>query len=465
MFSVETYQERRNQLIQHLRGESGLLVFIGNELCPMNYTDNTFPFRQDSSFLYFFGLDIPSLVVVIDLDDGTQTLFGNDLTVENVVWMGYQPTMQSRAEMCGISKTASLEQFSKAIQKAQSQKRSIHFLPQYQSQNRIKLCQVLDISTTAVDKLVSEQFTRAVIAMRSVKSHEEIEQIEQAMQVTQKMHCLAMQITRSGMTENQVVAVMMQEVLHHNCRMAFPVIFTRHGEILHNHFSANMLKKGDLVINDSGVENPMHYASDITRTIPVSGRFSPQQKPFYDLVLNVLNHSIEKIAPAVPFKDIHLHACRILTEGLIELGLMKGNPDDAVQQGAHALFFQCGLGHMMGLDVHDMEGLNENWVGYTDFLQRSKQFGLRSLRLGKKLEAGYVVTVEPGIYFIQPLIQQWQQENKCADFICYDKLGQYLNFGGIRIEDNILVTEDGYQLLSADIPKTINDVENQCLQD
>jgi Xaa-Pro aminopeptidase len=462
MFSVETYQQRQTQLIQHLKGESGLLVFMGNELCPMNYPDNTFPFRQDSSFLYFFGLDIPSLATVIDLDDGTQTLFGNNLMVEEVVWMGYQPTMQSRAEMCGISKTASLEQFSETIQKAQQQGRSVHFLPQYQSQNRIKLDHMFGCSTTAVDDFVSEPFTRAVIAMRSIKSTEEIEQIEQALQVTQKMHCLAMQITRPGMTENQMVAAMMQKVLQQNCRMAFPVIFTRHGEILHNHFSANKLKEGDLVINDSGVESPMHYASDITRTIPVSDRFSSRQKPFYDLVLNALNHSIEKIAPAVPFKDIHLHACRILTEGLIELGLMKGNPDDAVQQGAHALFFPCGLGHMMGLDVHDMEGLCEDWVGYTKNIQRSNQFGLRSLRLAKELESGFVLTVEPGIYFIRPLIEQWHQQNKYLDFICYDKLEDYMDFGGIRIEDNIYVTDDGYRLLSGGIPKTIEDVEALC---
>jgi Xaa-Pro aminopeptidase len=289
-------------------------------------------------------------------------------------------------------------------------------------------------------------------------------QIEEAMQVTGKMHCLAMSMTQPGMTENEVVAAMMQTVLDQNCRMAFPVIFTRHGEILHNHFSANRIEEHDLVINDSGAESPMHYAADITRTIPASGRFTPEQKPFYELVLDALNQAVEKIAPAVSFRDIHLHACKVLTKGLVELGLMKGNPDDAVKQGAHALFFQCGLGHMMGLDVHDMEGLNETWVGYSDSIKRSDQFGLRSLRLAKELEAGYVVTVEPGIYFIPPLIEQWQQQNKCADFICYDKLKQYLHFGGIRIEDDVLVTQSGYKLLSGNIPKTIEDIENLCSQ-
>ena len=464
MFSAEIYQERRNQLIQRIQDKSGLLVFMGNEYCPMNYTDNTFPFRQDSSFLYYFGLDMASLAAIIDLDSGTETLYGDDLTVEDIVWMGHQPVMQERAQTCGISQTDSLEQFSQVIQKAHRKQRPIHFLPQYQSQNRIKLARMLNCSDIAIDELVSEPFTRAVIAMRSIKSAEEIMQIEEAMQVTGKMHCLAMSMTQPGMTENEVVAAMMQTVLDQNCRMAFPVIFTRHGEILHNHFSANRIEEHDLVINDSGAENPMHYAADITRTIPASGRFTPEQKPFYELVLDALNQAVEKIAPAVSFRDIHLHACKVLTKGLVELGLMKGNPDDAVKQGAHALFFQCGLGHMMGLDVHDMEGLNETWVGYSDSIKRSDQFGLRSLRLAKELEAGYVVTVEPGIYFIPPLIEQWQQQNKCADFICYDKLKQYLHFGGIRIEDDVLVTQSGYKLLSGNIPKTIEDIENLCSQ-
>lgn len=464
MFSLQTYDNRRKELMRRLTDQTGLLVFTGNELCPMNYAGNPFPFRQDSSFLYYFGLDVPSLAAIMDLDNRTETLYGDDLSVEEIVWMGCQPGMQARAESCGISQTASLQQFTLVIQKAQQQGRHIHCLPQYQPQNRMKLAQILACSPESVDAFISEPFTRAVIAMRSVKSAQEIEQIEHALETTQKMHRIAMRLTHPGMTENQVVAVMQQEVLRRNCRMAFPVILTRHGEILHNHYSTNVLYEGDLVINDSGAESPMHYAADITRTIPVSGKFTGRQKAIYTIVLNALNRSIEKIASNIAFKDLHLNACRLLTEGLTEMGLMKGNPEDAVQRGAHALFFPCGLGHMMGLDVHDMEGLGEDWVGYTESIKRSEQFGLSSLRLAKQLQPGFVLTVEPGIYFIRPLIEQWHQQNKHVDFICYDKLEDYMNFGGIRIEDNVCVTEEGYRLLSGEIPKTIEDVECICSQ-
>lgn len=459
MFSPQTYSDRRKKLIQRLAGQSGLLVFMGNELCPMNYTDNTFPFRQDSSFLYCFGLDSPSLAAVIDLDSAEETLYGNDLTVEEIVWMGHLPGIREMAQWCEVANTGSREQFFERIRDARRQGRSIHLLPQYQPQNKLLLSELLNVPPSALNGLISEPFTRAVIAMRSVKSPEEVEQIEQAVRVTRAMHEQAMRVTKPGLTESQVAAELERVVLSNHCRMAFPLIFTSRGEILHNHFTARVLNAGDLVIHDSGAQTPMGYAGDITRTIPVGGRFTPRQKAVYQLVRHALARSIEKVAPGVEFKSIHLHACRLLAEGLKDLGLMKGDPAQAVEQGAHALFFPCGLGHMMGLDVHDMEGLNENWVGYTETLRRSEQFGLRSLRLAKALEPGFVVTVEPGVYFIPPLIDQWQQQNRFTDFICYNEVRKYLDFGGVRIEDDVLVTPEGYRILSADILKTCDQVE------
>lgn len=460
MFSASTYRQRRQELVGRMSGQTGLLVFLGNELCPMNYADNTFPFRQDSSFLYYFGLDSPSLAAVIDLDEAEETLYGNDLTVEEIVWMGHQPSVRDMAQRCAVARAGSREQFFERVCAARQQGRAVHLLPLYHPQNKLCLSELLKLSASALDGYVSEPFARAVIAMRSFKSAEEIEQIEQAVQVTGLMHERAMQVTRPGRTENQVAAQLEQVVLSHHCRMAFPLIFTSRGEILHNHFTGRTLKEGDLVIHDSGAENPMRYAGDITRTLPVGGRFSPRQKAIYDLVLKALNRSIEMVAPGVEFREVHLNACRILAAGLRDMGLMKGDPAEAVAQGAHALFFPCGLGHMMGLDVHDMEGLSEDWVGYTETLQRSGQFGLRSLRLAKALEPGFVVTVEPGIYFIPPLIEQWHQQNRLADFIRYDEVEKYVDFGGIRIEDDVLVTPEGHRLLSGNIPKTSETVES-----
>ncbi|HDS84947.1 MAG TPA: aminopeptidase P family protein [Phycisphaerales bacterium] len=459
MFSAETYSQRRQTLRRRLAGQSGLLVFPGNELCPMNYADNPFPFRQDSTFLYYFGLDVPSLAAVMDLDAGTETVYGDDPTVEQVVWTGPRPALAERAARCGLTQTARREAFGQTVRNACRQGRPVHLLPPYQAQHLLALSELLEVPCAQVRRYVSEPFARAVIAMRSIKSEEEIEQIRQAIETTRQMHLAAMKTTAIGRTENEVVAAMEQVVIAHHGRMAFPVIYTIHGQFLHNHYGTNSLADGDLVINDSGAENAMHYAADITRTLPVSGRFTPRQREIYELVLSALNQSLEAVAPGVLFRDIHLAACRILAEGLKSLGLMKGNVEDAVACGAHALFFPCGLGHMLGLDVHDMEGLNEEWVGYTDTIQRSEQFGLRSLRLAKTLEPGFVLTVEPGVYFIPALIEHWEKTRQLTDYINYNKVREYLDFGGIRIEDNVLVTSNGANVLSDTIPKTVQEVE------
>ena len=425
----------------------------------MNYPDNPYPFRQDSSFLYFFGLDSPNLAAVMDVDEATDCIFGNDLTIDQVVWMGPQPSLKDRCDSVGISETAPLSQLQTLVQKAVNQNRRIHFLPQYRAENILQIKELLPIEP-------SQALIRAVVAQRSTKTEEEIQQIEAALEISYRMHTMAMKMSKPGVFEREVAGVMEGIALSQGGRLAFPTIFSIHGETLHNHYYGNMMRAGDIVVSDCGAESPLHYASDITRTIPVggrpacrTGRFTARQRDIYSIVLAAQQRAIEAVAPGVEFREIHRLACTVLASGLADLGLIKGNIQDAVQAGAHTLFFQCGLGHMLGLDVHDMESLGEDYVGYTDTIKRSPEFGWKSLRLARALEPGFVITVEPGIYFIPELINRWKAQNKCADFINYEKVERYRDFGGIRIEDDVSVTSDGHRVLGKPIPKTIEEVE------
>lgn len=457
MFSAETYIERRNKLKKQI--DSGLILLLGNEESPINYPDNHYPFRQDSSFLYFFGLDFAGLAALIDIDANSETVFGNELTVDEIVWTGTQPTINQKAAAVGVDKTAPLADLKKTIQKAVKQKRTIHYLPSYRADHLIILEKLTGIPNTKTAENVSLELIKAVIALREKKSKQEIEQIKTAIDISYHMHSEAMKNSKTGKYEREIAALMEQIALSAGGRLAFPTIFSVHGETLHNPYHHNIMKAGDIAVNDSGAESALHYASDITRTIPIGGKFDSRQKDIYNIVLNAQTKAIEAIKPGAEFRNIHLLACRILAEGLKEMDLMKADSEKAVSAGAHALFFQCGLGHMMGLDVHDMEGLGEEYVGYTDKLKKSKQFGLKSLRLAKKLEPGFVITVEPGIYFIPELIDMWKAENKFSDFINYSEVEKYRNFGGIRLEDNILVTEDSFENLSKHIPKKADEVE------
>jgi len=458
MFPANVYVDRRRRLCEQV--DTGVVLLLGNNESPMNYPDNQYPFRQDSSFLYFFGLDSPGLAAVIDVDEGRECVFGNELTVDDIVWTGPLPTVEERAREAGIDETAPLDQLAVILQKAVGQGRAIHFLPQYRADNVLALEQLLETHSTAIRDGASETLIRAVVAQRSVKAGEEIEQIEVALDICREMHIQAMKMSRPGLYERDVAGAMAGIALSRGGRLAFPTIFSVHGETLHNHSHGNKMSEGDIVVNDSGAESASHYAGDITRTIPVSGRFSQRQKEIYAIVLNAQEEAIEAARPGVEFRDVHLLACKSLASGLKDLGLMKGDIDEAVHAGAHTLFFQCGLGHMMGLDVHDMEGLGENYVGYTDTIERNPEFGWKSLRLAKALEPGFVITVEPGLYFISELIDRWKAEKKCASFIDYDVVEQYREFGGIRVEDDILITEDGYRVLGEGIPKTIDEVED-----
>lgn len=458
MFSPDIYVERRNRLKEQV--QSGLILFLGNEESPMNYPDNQYSFRQDSSFLYFFGLDLPGLAAVIDIDQGKECVFGNDLTVNDIIWMGPQPALKEKCSAIGVSETAKFDKLRPVLKKVTEQSRPVHILPPYRAQSTLKIAELLGIPPAEVQGRVSETLIMAVVAQRSLKSKGEIEQIEAALDVSYEMHTMAMKMSRPGTLEMEVVGAMEGIVISRGCHLSFPTIFSIRGEILHNHYYGNVMKQGDIAVNDSGAETNLGYASDISRTIPVSGKFSQRQKEIYTIVLNAQERAIEAVKPGVEFRNIHRLACKILASGLKELGIMKGNTEEAVNAGAHTLFFQCGLGHMLGLDVHDMEGLGEDYVGYTDKIKRNPEFGWRSLRLGRALEPGFVITVEPGVYFIPELISRWRLQKKNSQYINYDMVKKYEDFGGLRVEDDVLVTENGYRVLGRKIPKTVDEVED-----
>lgn len=446
MFSKEVYQQRRKALKEAI-GE-GIILLPGNEESGMNYKDNLYPFRQDSCFLYFTGIDRPDLCFVIDIDNDQEILFGDEATVEDIVWTGPQQPLTEQAELSGIAFTRTKIEVESALRGG----RKIHFLPSYRAEAALKL-----IAWGLTDQ-PSVPLIKAVVAQRSIKSVEEIAQIENAVATSVLMHQKAMELAAPGLKENFIAGQLQAVAIAGGGNLAFPVILTVNGQFLHNHASTNVLQNGQMVLCDSGAENAMHYAGDLTRTFPVSGTFTSLQEEVYNIVLNAHQKAAEALRPGIFFKDVHLLACEQLAIGLKDLGLMKGDPKEAVAQGAHALFFQCGLGHMMGLDVHDMENLGEEYVGYTEELKKSTQFGLKSLRLGKSLEEGFVLTVEPGLYFVPDLIDAWSAEKRHADFINYDKAEQFKNFGGIRIEEDFVVTASGSRLLGPPLAKTIDEL-------
>jgi Xaa-Pro aminopeptidase len=457
MFQPQTYIERRKTLKEQFK--SGILLFLGNNEAPSNYSANTFEFRQDSTFLYYFGIDLPGLAALIDVDSNTSLLYGTELTVDDIVWMGQQPGLNELAEKSGIDRTEDFDNLENVLTDAVKKRRKVHFLPQYRGDQFLLVGKLLGIQPTRVNDYVSPDFIKAVVSQRSIKSEEEIAEIDKAVDIAYRMHTAAMKMIKPGLTERKIAGMIEGIAFSLGGGLSFRPIVSINGHILHNPHHGNEIKDGSLLVNDSGAETDMHYASDITRTLPASGKFTSKQREIYEIVLNAETSAINESKPGVMNKDLHLLAATIIVEGLSNLGLMQGSVDEAVQQGAHALFFPHGLGHMLGLDVHDLEGLGEDYVGYTDEITRSDQFGLAYLRLAKSLEPGHVFTIEPGIYFIPALIDQWKSENKFSEFINYDKVEDYRNFGGIRIEDDILVTEDGYRILGKPIPKTVDEVE------
>ncbi|MFH0895691.1 MAG: aminopeptidase P family protein [Bacteroidota bacterium] len=459
MFNPEVYAERRKRL-KELVG-SGLILLAGNTDSPMNYPGNQYHFRQDSTFLYFFGLDEAGLAGAIDCDTGHEMLYGNDIDIEDVIWMGPQPTLKEKGVKVGISCTFPLKELETAVERTKKESRPIHIIPPYRSDNRLFLSGVLSVSHTELKTFVSEKLIKAIVALRSIKDQYEIAEIDKACDIGYLMHTMAMKLCKPGRIERELSGAMEGIALSLGAGVSFPVILSMNGETLHNHYHGNILETGRLMVQDAGAETDLHYASDFTRTIPVGGKFSQKQKEIYQLVLDANNISTQMIKPGIPYRDCHFKAAEVIAEGLKALGLMKGDVKDAVQKGAHCLFFPHGLGHMMGLDVHDMEDLGENYVGYNDKIKRSELFGTAYLRLARELQEGFVLTVEPGIYFIPALIDMWQKENKFAEFINYDKVNEYRSFGGIRIEDDILVTKDGYRLMGKQrVPATVEEIEN-----
>ncbi|RFS14042.1 aminopeptidase P family protein [Emticicia sp. C21] len=454
MFSTQTYIERRNTLKRTIG--SGLILIMGNEESPMNYHDNTYRYRQDSNFLYYFGISLANLAAVIDVDSGEEIIFGDEFSMDDIIWVGPQPTLADQARKVGVYRT---EAYSKLAHKLAKAKR-VHFTPPYRYENKFKLSEWLGIPVSQLKEKASTDLIKAIIAQRAHKSTEEIVQIEEAVNICREMHIAAMRETRAGRKEYEIAAIIHGKALELGGELAYPIIFSVNGQTLHNHYHGNTMTEGRLALNDSGAENRMFYAGDITRTIPVGKKFTAKQKEIYNIVLKMELSAIAALKPGIQYKEVHLLANRILLEGLSDLGFIKGNIDEMLNEGVQGLFMPHGLGHAIGLDVHDMEDLGENFVGYRDGLERSTQLGLKSLRMAKELEEGYVITVEPGLYFIPELIDKWKSEKKFTNFINYEKLEQYKDFGGVRIEDNCLITADGQKTLGKPIPKTIEEVED-----
>ncbi|MET0462258.1 MAG: aminopeptidase P family protein [Chitinophagaceae bacterium] len=457
LFPAETYSKRRQQLAQAVN--KGLILLPGNTESSMNYKDNQYPFRQDSSFLYYAGLDIPGLTLIIDAENGTTTLFGNELSMDDIIWTGPLPSLQEQAAAVGISSIEPLSQVSSILSTALAKKQTVHILDPYRGDTAIQIAEWLGVNTSGLQPFVSETLIRSIVQQREIKEAGEVAELHEANSISADMHIAGMELTREGLYEYEIAARVESIALAGNGRLAYPIILSMNGQTLHNHYHGNKLDTGRMILCDAGAENSKHYAGDLTRTFPVAKRFSVQQKEIYEVVLDSMNHAISLLHPGITFREVHKQAAIQIVTGLKNIGLITGDVNEAVEAGVHTLFFPHGLGHMIGLDVHDMENLGENYVGYTETLQRSKEFGWKSLRLAKELKPGFVLTIEPGIYFIPELIAKWQSEKKLEAFINYKSLQSYLSFGGIRIEDNFLITADGSRKLGKHLAKTVKELE------
>lgn len=455
----EIFRQRRNQIRAQVG--DGVILWMGHLLQGRNYANNAYPFRQNSHFLYYTGLSEPDLAMLSFPESDHDVLFSKPASIDDIVWMGPQASTAELAQDAGIDAVEDMEKLEEHLAKARSQGIRIHYLPPYQYTSIFRIVQLLQMEIGTVGRNASYPLMEQVAKQRSVKSEEEIAEIEEALVITDQMHRVCMAAAHPGLLESQLAGMMQGIALSSDRQQAYDPIVTIHGEVLHNHSYDGILSEGQLLLNDSGVESLMYYASDITRTCPVNGRFTKTQAEIYQIVLNTQLGAIAMIKPGISYREIHLGACQIMAEGLRAMGLIKGNPVDAVDAGAHALFLPHGIGHMMGLDVHDMEDLGD-MVGYTHKEKRSGQFGLNYLRLSRPLEPGFVLTVEPGMYFIPALIDRWQAEQRCKEFLNYEQINAFRQFGGIRIEDDILVTPTSGRVLGPGIPKTIAEVEAAC---
>ena len=460
MFSKDVYIRRRRTLLAKMKeaGQSGLILFVGNAEAPAQYKDNCYKWRQDSSWLYFMGLDEPLMAAILDIDSGSETLFADDVEIDDIIWMGPQPSVRSKADAVGIAHTAPYGALGQAIALARKSARKIHFLPPSRYYNTLKLMELLGCQQTG--KEASEALVKAVISMRLIKEDIEIEAIDAACALGYEMHSVARDSIALGLVEQEIVGKMEGVALAKGWGVSFPTILTQHGETLHNHGHAAVIEPGRLMVIDAGVESNEHYASDFTRTYPTSGKFTARQREIYQLVYDCNELAFSLTRPGITYREVHLATARKMLEGLQALGIVKGDLDEMVAEGIAGLFQPHGLGHNMGLDVHDMEDLGENLVGYDPDQTRATQLGLRSLRMARRLVPGHVITDEPGIYFIPALIEKFKKEGLGKDFVNYAKLEGYYDFGGIRIEDDVLVTADGARRLGPRrLPASPDEVE------
>ena len=448
----ETYIRRRAQLKKDVG--SGLLLFLGNDEVGMNYADNTYRFRQDSTMLYFFGLDFPGIAAIIDIDEDREIVFGNDLTIDDIVWTGSMPSLKERCEPVGITDVRPMSELAKIVTG-----KLVRFLPPYRGDHRVWLWELLGVEPAAQAAKASVEFIKAIVKQRNYKDEEEIRLIEESVDLSTEMHLAAYRTVRPGIHESEVAAAVEEVACRHGNALAFPTIATVQGQVLHNHGFIHDLKEGDIFLLDAGAETKNHYAGDLSSSMPVGEKFTDRQAEVYNIHLRSFQAAVDTLQLGTPFRDAHIAAATEIARGMKELGLMKGDPAEAAECGAYALFFPCGLGHMVGLDVHNMENLGEQYVGYAEGQVKSTQFGFKSLRLARPLEKGFVFTVEPGIYFIPELMDKWEAEGQFRDFICYDKLGPWRDFTGLRNELNYVMTDDGARLLGTiKKPMTIEEV-------
>ena len=472
MFESSVYKNRRRALMASMAEKTteGVVVFLGNNEAPMAYRGNDYKFRQDSSFIYFWGIDEPGFAAVIDLDNGTECLFGNDVDIDDIIWMGPQPSVASKGELVGCSCTAQFAAFENAVKEAVAKGRSVHFLPPSRYYNVLKLHELIGIAPDAVRKVApmaadngrhaSEELVKSVVALRLIKEQCEIEEIDKACEIGYLMHTEARRGCKPGVLEQDIVGRMEGITLSKGWGVSFPTILSQNGETLHNHSHHQIITPGRLLVVDAGAESNNHYASDFTRTYPCSGKFTTKQREIYDIVQQANEVAFSHTKPGTSYWDVHCATVHYMLEQLKSLDFVRGDVDEMVACGISGLFMPHGLGHNMGIDVHDMEDLGENYVGYGDERQRSPLLGMGNLRMARNLKPGHVITDEPGIYFIPALIEQWKREGTDKGFVNYEKLEGYYDFGGIRLEDDILVTEDGARRLGPQrLPITSSDIE------
>jgi Xaa-Pro aminopeptidase len=455
----EIYRQRRNEI--RAKAGDGVILWMGHVLQPRNYADNTYPFRQNSNFLYYTGISEPGLAMLSFPDSDHDILFSKPASIDDVVWTGPGASREELARDAGIAEEEDIDRLQELLAKEVANGKRVQYLPPFQTSLLLEFSRLLGMGPNEVVAGASTPLMEAVAGQRSVKTDVEIGEIEEALCITDRMHRLAMAAARPGIREYELGSAIQAIALSYNRQQAYNPIITVHGEVLHQNSQEGILEDGRLLLNDSGAESLRYYASDITRTFPVSGRFTTVQAEVYQIALRMQLGAIEMIKPGISYRDVHLGACRIMVDGLRSMGLMKGDGSNAIEAGAHALFFPHGIGHMLGLDVHDMEDLGDI-VGYKKKEARSSQFGLNYLRLSRPLKAGFVFTVEPGIYFIPALIDRWQQEGLHKDFLIYDRINEFCDFGGIRIEDDVIVSPTGTRILGPEIPKTVAEVEEAC---